>query len=92
MKSSGKCFLRAQKSCASETAKVVPHTSAGLGKNHPGGTGFEGMDDSWRTAEAWHCERPGKAIVGSVASVAVDSPVLKGSRKEVEIWHHERNL
>ena len=26
--------------------------------NHPGGTGFEGMKESRRAAEAWHCERP----------------------------------
>lgn len=28
----------------------------------PGGTGFAGMKVSWRTAEAWKCERPRKAI------------------------------
>jgi hypothetical protein len=26
-------------------------------KTHPGGTGFEGMKKSWRTAGAWHHER-----------------------------------
>jgi hypothetical protein len=34
-----------------------------MGKNHPGGTGFEGMKGSWTAAEAWHCERPWKVIV-----------------------------
>jgi hypothetical protein len=47
-------------------------------KNHPGGTGFEGMKGSWRTAEAWHCERLGEGA----ASVSVDSPVLKGHAKK----------
>jgi hypothetical protein len=32
MKSSGKCFLRAQRSCGPEIAKVVPHAADGLGK------------------------------------------------------------
>jgi hypothetical protein len=31
-------------------------------KTCTGGTGFEGMKWLWRTAEAWHCERSGKAI------------------------------
>jgi len=57
-------------------------------KSHPGGTGFEGMKGSWRAAEAWYCERPGKAIGEGTASVAVDGPVLKGSCKGVEAWHH----
>jgi hypothetical protein len=35
-------------------------------------------------AEAWHCERPEKATGEGAASVAVDSPGLKGSYKEVE--------
>jgi hypothetical protein len=59
--SSGKCFLRAQRSCVPEIAKVVPRAVAGLGnvlKSHPGGTGFEGMKGSCRAAEALHCERP----------------------------------
>ena len=43
MKSSGNCFLGAQRSCVPEIAKVVPHAAAGFGKSHPGGTGFEGM-------------------------------------------------
>jgi hypothetical protein len=57
-------------------------------KNHPGGTGFEGMKGSWRTAEAWQCERPWKAIGEGAASVTVDRPGLKGSCKEVEAWCH----
>ena len=32
-------------------------------KDHPGGTGFKGMKGSWRTAEAWHCKRPGRPLV-----------------------------
>ena len=58
-------------------------------KSHPDGTGLEGIGGSWRTAEAWHCERPGKAICEGVASVVVDGPELKGSCKEIEAWHYE---
>ena len=61
-------------------------------KNHPGGTGFEGMKGSWRAAQVWPCERPGKAIGEGIASFAVDGPGLKGSCKEVEAQHHERLL
>ena len=41
-------------------------------------------------AEAWHSERPWKAICEGAASVAVDSPELKGSCKGFEAWHCER--
>ena len=47
-------------------------------KSYPGGTGFEGMKGSRRTAEARHCERPWKAIGEGAASVAIDGPGLKG--------------
>ena len=46
-------------------------------KDHPGSIGFEGMKGSWRAVEAWHCERPGKAIGEGVTSVV--GPGLKGS-------------
>ena len=36
-------------------------------KSHPEDTGFEGMKGSGKAAEAWHCERPGKAIGKSAA-------------------------
>jgi hypothetical protein len=92
--SSGKCFLREQRSCVSEIAKVILVLQLDLVmcKNHPGGTGFEGMKGSWRAAEAWDCERPREATSESTASVAVDGPGLKGSCKEVEAWHHEESL
>ena len=41
-------------------------------KSYPGGTGFEGMKESYRAADALHCERPWKAIGDSAASVAID--------------------
>ena len=47
-------------------------------KSHPGGIGFEGMKVSRRAAEAWHCERPWRAIGEDAASVAIDGPGLKG--------------
>jgi hypothetical protein len=61
-------------------------------KSHPGGTEFEVIRRSPRATEAWHCESSWKAIAESAASVAVDSPELKGSCKGVEAWHHEGSL
>jgi hypothetical protein len=61
-------------------------------KSQPGGTGFEGIKGYCRTAEAWHCVRPWKAIGEDAAPVAVDSVGLKGSCKGVEAWHHEESL
>ena len=58
-------------------------------KSHSGGTGFEGMKGSWRAAEAWNCERPGKAI-GEGASVVVGSE-LKGSCKKLRLGTMKRN-
>jgi hypothetical protein len=54
-------------------------------KTHPDGTGFEGMKGSHRIAEAWHRERPWKAIGEGAASVAIDSPGLKGSCSVLEM-------
>jgi hypothetical protein len=61
-------------------------------KNHLGCTGFEGMRESYRVVEVWHCERPGKAIGEGAASAAVDDPGLKSSCKEFEARHHEWGL
>jgi hypothetical protein len=61
-------------------------------KSHPGGPSFKGMKVSWREAEAWHCERPWKAIGEDAASVAIDGSGLKRSFEEVEAWHHEESL
>jgi hypothetical protein len=36
------------------------------------------MKGSWRAAEAWNSESPGKTIGEGAASVAVDGPGLKG--------------
>ena len=47
-------------------------------------TVFEDTVGSWRTAEAWHYERPWKAIGESAASDAIDSSGLKGSCNGVE--------
>jgi hypothetical protein len=51
-------------------------------KNYPGDTHFEGMKESWRAVEAWHCERPGKAIAAYL--VAVGGSALKGPCREFE--------
>jgi hypothetical protein len=85
--SSGKCFLKAQRGCVPEIIKVVLLLQQDLVmcKHHPDGTGFEGMKGSHRTAEAWHCERPWKAIGEGTASVAIDSPGLKGSCSVLEM-------
>ena len=61
-------------------------------KSHPGGTGFEGIKESQRVAEALHCERPGKAIGEGAVSLVVDDSRLKGSCKGFEAWHHEESL
>ena len=54
-------------------------------KGHQGGTGFEGMKGSCRTAEARHCERPWKAIGEGAASVAINSPGLEESCSGLEM-------
>ena len=43
-------------------------------KSYPGGTGFEGRKGSCIAAEAWHCERPWKAIGEGAASDAINDP------------------
>jgi hypothetical protein len=63
-----------------------------MSKNHPGCTDFADMKGSWRAAEAWYYERPGKATVKEATSVAVDSSKLRGSYKEIEVLHHEDSL
>jgi hypothetical protein len=80
-------FLRAQIGCVPEIAKVVLMQQQDLVvcKNHPGGTGFEGMKESCRAAEAPYCERPWKATGEGAASVAINSPGLKGSNSILEI-------
>ena len=90
MKSSGNCFLGAQRSCVPEIPKVVLLLQRDLVicKGHPGGTGFEGMKGSHKAAEARHCERPWKAI----GEGAVDGPVLKGSCKGFEARNNEESL
>jgi hypothetical protein len=50
------------------------------------------MKGSWRAAEAWPFERTGEAIGEGAASVADESPELKGSCRELEAWHHEESL
>ena len=54
-------------------------------KSHPGGIGFEGMKVSCRAAEAWHCERPWKAISEGAASVVIGGPGLKRSSSVLEM-------
>jgi hypothetical protein len=53
-------------------------------KSHPDATGFECMKESWTTPEAWYYEKPEKTICEGIATVAVDSPVLKGSYNKIE--------
>ena len=86
--------MRAQRSCVYEIAKVVILVKlySVMCKGHPGGTRFEGMKGTLRIAEAWHCERSWKAIGEGAASVVVDNPGLKGSCKEIKVWHYEESL
>jgi hypothetical protein len=78
--SSGKSFLKAQRGCVPEIAKVLLLLQWDLVmcKGHTGGTGFEGMKGSHRAAETQYFERPWKAIGEGAASVAIDGPGLKG--------------
>jgi hypothetical protein len=84
--SSGKCFLKAQRGCVPEIAKVVLLLQQYLMmcKGHPGGTGFEGMKRSRRAAEALQCERPWKDT-GDGSAPVIDSPALKGSGSVLEM-------
>ena len=59
-------------------------------KNHPGDTGFEGMKGSSKTAETWHCKRPGKTIGEGAASIAVDGPGLMGPAKNLRLGNMKR--
>jgi hypothetical protein len=90
--SSGKCFLKAQRGCLPEIAKVVPLLQWDLAmcKGHPAGTGFEGMKGSCRSAEARHCERSWKAIGEGSASVAIEGPGLKGSCSVLEMQEQQQ--
>jgi hypothetical protein len=85
--SSGKCFLKAQRSCVPEIAKVVLLLQWDLVmcKGHPGGTDFDSMRGSHRADEARHCERQWKAIGEGAASVAIDGPGLEGSCSVLEM-------
>lgn len=78
MESSRKCFLKVntQKLCSRGSQDYTSHQQPNLviSKNHPGGTGFEGMKESQRTTEAWHCEKPGKVTGQSAASEAAKGP------------------
>jgi hypothetical protein len=88
---SEKCFLRSHKELFPEIAKPVPCAAGRLVvmyKSHPGGTGVEGMKESWSEAEAWHCEWPWKAVGEGPTSLAVYGSVLKGLYTEFEAWHH----
>ena len=87
MTSSGKYFLKAQRGCVPDIAKVVLLLQQDLVmcKGHPGGTGFEGMKGSRKAAEVRYCERPWKAIGEGAASVAIDSPGLKRSCSVLEM-------
>jgi hypothetical protein len=77
-------FSESTKRLCSRDSQGCTPAAAGLGKDHPSGTGFEGMKGSHRAAEAWHCERPWKAIGEGAASVAIDGPGLKGSCSVLE--------
>ena len=65
MTSSGKCFLKAQRGCVPEIAKVVLLLQWDLVmcKGHPGGTGFEGMKGSHSAAEAHSVRGHGRPLV-----------------------------
>ena len=51
-------------------------------------TVFEDTVGSWRTAEAWHSERPAEVICESAASAVVGTQRLKEPWREAEARHH----
>lgn len=51
-------------------------------------TGSEGKKELWRTAEIWHCKKPGKATTKDVDSIAMEATRLKASWREVEACHY----
>ena len=55
----GMCFLTAQKAVLQRWPKLylVLQPDLVMCKSHPGGTGFEGMKESWRATEAPYYER-----------------------------------
>lgn len=56
----------------------------------PHGSGFEGMEESWRADEAQPSERPGEAVGEDAVSVVVETPGWKGSWRQSEVstmWH-----
>ena len=61
-------------------------------KNLPSDIGFKGTKESWKTAEAWHCKKQGKAMGEGAASLAVKVPGLKEPCKEFEAWHHKEPI
>lgn len=52
-------------------------------KSCPGGTGFVGLQGSWKTAESCHCESLEGAIGAGADSVAAEDPGLKS-------WHYKK--
>ena len=55
-----------------------------LFKSLAGVTSCEPIGGSWRTAEAWHFQRPGEAIGEGIASVTVKHLGLKKSWRKAE--------
>ena len=51
-------------------------------------TVFEDTVGSWRTAEAWHSERPAEVISKSAASAVVGTQRLKEPWRETGDLHH----
>lgn len=49
--------------------------------------GFEVVRQSWTAAEIWHCDNPEEATGDVAASVVVEAPGFKKSRREIEAWH-----
>ena len=54
-------------------------------KNQLSGAGFEGMKRSWKSAEAWHCERPGKPLVMVQSQWQMKSQDCRGHTKKLSL-------
>lgn len=63
----------------------------GMWTSLPGGSSFVRHKESWRAAEAWHCERPEEAIGEGAALVAVEMEGLKGPRRVLRALLHQNS-
>ena len=79
VKSSEKYFLRVstQKLCSRGDQRCHADSQTWNCVRFPCDTGFADMKESWRAAEACHCEMPGEATGGGATLIPVKIPRLR---------------